>query len=550
MVIFLKSTLLSILGLSIACVSAAKTPEYQVVNTCSGTYPAYWQDVDPKFSDMWEGQKISNAPTEAWSDPVFKLSDRYPKTLIDDKAQQKWRSKKFDKLFAKGTDQKTKTELAKAYAWHVMNYVQEGNINQDNQLDFGVCENPVRPWFHIPFQTYDAMSGREFTHGLTREAPVTLSVKKGTGTDNSTMWAVGVYNATAAYTLGQIWLEDGSVKVPTDNIVFAEGSVIAKPLFNTSTIDQLPVLENMPSWNANISDPSFCNCKSKRKDVDECNLIEESEQCPRSYAQWSDVKLLQFDIAIKDSRANGTNWVYGTFVADGLNKHEEKEPWERISLLGLMWGNDTQPKGRLAYHYPENPRHNGFAEEVIIWETVDRLNGYGGSASSRKMGHLGCNQRLNGPADNANSSCMSCHGTASVPDDNQMTPPLISQFSNQTEQCVAPVINNPNVGMDRSGVSATIKEGVSFTAIDALYFANVGAGRPFNMIIETADGSVNVMADNAPNYASERKEWISLDYSLQSSIALKQWMQWQKNKKMHASERIVDKGLRRNRAHD
>ncbi|OMH33974.1 hypothetical protein [Motiliproteus sp. MSK22-1] len=543
---FIKPLAISVACLSCAFTTAAQSAEYQAVNTCTGTYPGYWQDVNPKFAEMWAGQKISNAPTQAWDAPVFKLSDKYPTKLVDDSANQGWRDAKFDALFLEYTDQATKKVLAEEYAWLVLNYSQEGNINQPGQLDYDVCENPVRPWYHIPFQTYDAMSGREFTHGLTREAPVTFSVNNGTGTDSSTMWAVGIYNATAAYTLGQIWLADGTAKIPTEDIKFKEGAVIAKPLFNTSTVRELPVLENMPSWNANISDPDFCGCIPSDGES-ECTLVEESNQCPRSYAQWGDVRLLQYDIAVKDHRAKGTGWVYGTFVADGQRKAKVKEPWQRLSLLGLMWGNDTPPKGGLAFNYPENPRENGFSEEVIIWETVDGLNAVGGSAQMRQMGHLGCNDRLNGPADNANSSCMSCHGTASVPDMNQVTPPLVSQFSAQTKQCVAPVINSSTAGVDRSGAAAVVKNDVTFADIDSIYFANVGAGEPFNMTVKTSKGEVNVMGEGVPAYKDGRKSWISLDYSLQTSIALKQWMQWQANKSKAVNMRITDKELRRNK---
>jgi hypothetical protein len=538
------SVLVALGGLLVAPASFAAQTKPAVENTCTGTWPAYWQDVDPKFAKMWEGQRISNAPTTAWDAPVFKLSDKYPTTLVDDAEHQTWRNKKFDALFDPNTSQKKKADLAREYAWAVMDYVQAGNINQPNQLDFGVCENPVRPWYHIPFQTYDAMSGREFTHGLTREAPVTFSTPNGTGTVQSSMWAVGVYNATAAYTLGQIWQPDGTVNMPTDNLHFQEGAVIAKPLFNTATVDELPVLKNMPAWNANISDPKFCGCTPASGN--ECTLVEESNQCPRSYAQWQDVRLMQFDFAVKDSRAPKTGWVYGTFVADGIRKAKEKEPWRRMSVLGVMWGNDTPPAGKLAYNHPDNPRKNGFMEEVINWDAVDMLNKYGGSAEMRRMGHLGCNNRLNGPADNANSSCMSCHGTASVPDKNLDTPPMISQFSGQTKECVAPLVNNPLVGMDRAGDSATVNNDISFENIDSVYFTNVGAGEPFNMVVNTPSGKKNIMANDAPNYSDGRKQWISLDYSLQSSIALKQWMQWQQHQQQAAKARIVDKELRRN----
>jgi hypothetical protein len=524
------------------------------IDTCTGTYPSYWQDVNPKFAEMWKGQALSDAPTGAYSGPIFKLSDDYPRQPVDDKANQPWRAARFDAMFDPATSQDKKAKLVEEYANLVFEYALAGNINQAGQADFDVCKNPVRPWYHIPFQTYDALSGREFVHGLTREAPVTFSIKSGTGTANTTMWAVGIYNATAAYTLGTVWQKDGTAKVPTANIRFEEGAVIAKPLFNTATIDQLPVLANMPTWNANISDPSFCKCVPKSGS--QCTLVEESQQCPRNFAKWNDVKLLQFDIAVRDSRAKETGWVYGTFVADGLRKSKVKDAWHRLSLLGLMWGNDTPPPGQLAYDYPPNPRKNGFKDEVIVWHVADELNSYGGTGTMQRMGHLGSNHRLNGPADNANSSCMSCHGSASVPDSKLTTPPLLSQFSQFspapmpiTSESVAPIVGLLKQGLDRTGAAATEINGVSFSAIDSLYFANVMAGTSFNMTVKTPGGDINVMGNGVPTYPNPAQtKWIALDYSLQLSISLLQWMQWQADLKAEtpATDRKFVKALRRN----
>ncbi|MBT0570150.1 hypothetical protein KIK84_07425 [Curvibacter sp. CHRR-16] len=510
---------LSCVALLGASASALAADMHKPANTCTGTYPSYWQDIAPKFADMWKGQTISNAPTGAYSGPIFKLSDDYPRQPVDDKAHQPWRSSKFDALFDPATKPKVKEKLAKEYGWLVYQYILAGNINRSGQTDFDVCENPVRPWYHIAFQTYDPLSGREFIHGLTREAPVTFSIKSGTGTAATTMWAVAIYNATAAYTLGTVWQKDGTAKIPTANIRFDEGAVIGKPLFNTATLDQLPVLANMPRWNANISDPTFCQTPEN------ATMAEQSNLCPRNYAKWNDVRLMQFDISVADHRAKSTGWVYGTFVADGQRKAKVKDQWQRVSLLGLMWGNDTPPAGQLAYNYPPNPRKNGFKQEVIFWDVVDELNSYGGTGTVQRMGHLGSNHRLNGPADNANSSCMSCHGTASVPDKTFTTPPLLAQFSAMTKQSVAPVNGLTDVGLDRSGTPATQQNGVTFSEMDAIYFANVMAGTSFNM---TTPGGKNVMGEGVPAYPNPaQKQWIALDYSLQLSMSLKQWMQWQ-----------------------
>ena len=544
----LRSTL-SVGCISVALMSAISSQAapldtsytYKAKNTCTGTYPSYWQD--PAFPQMWEGQMISNVPSPQWKGPVFKLSDQYPRQPVNE-PDQPWRASKFDALFDKNTDQPTRKQLAIEYSDLVMTYIQQGNVNRPGVEDWDVCNNPYRPWFSIPFQTYDAMSGREFTHGLTREAPVTFVTS--VGNVSGTMWAVAFYNATAAYTLGQVWQADGTAKIPTEDMAFYEGAVIGKPLFTTLNAEQLPFLKNMPTWQANISNPEFCNCTPDKGD--ECTLVEESQQCPRSTKAWNDVALLQFDFAVKDSRAPDTQWVFGTYVADGMRKAKEADPWQRISLLGLMWGNDTPPKGQLAYNNPKDPKANGFQEAVIIWDTVNELNAYHSWNNYRQFpGHLGCNFRLNGPADNANSSCMSCHGTASVPDQNLETPPLLSQFSSMTKECVTPDANDPNKGIDRTGASATVVNNVSFSAMDGIYFANTPAGQPFQMMAQTPDGLINVMGEGVPSYEdSTRKNWISLDYSLQLSISLSQWMQWQNNKAARAEGRIHLKEIRRN----
>jgi hypothetical protein len=511
-----------------------------VANPCTGTFPSYWQDPAPKFAEMWAGQTISNQPPANWKGPVFRLSDRFPAQPVDDGGAQPWRDARYDAMFSPSTSQSVKSQLARDYAWAVMRYIQEGNIDSGNvDTDWDLCNNRVRNWYHIPFQTYDALSGREFVHGLTREAPVTFSlaaVRNPDGGDTvaTTVWAVGFYNPTAAYTLGRVWKSNGAPVVPTSDLRFDEGAVIGKLLFTTAGADQMPVLQNMPVWTANISDPAFCKCTPKAGDS-ACNMAEQSEQCPRSLTKWTTLRLLQFDIAIKDRRAPDTGWVYGTFVADGQYAAGEKNPWNRIAPLGMMWGNDPPPSGAYAISTPANTRANGFAEEVIFWDTVDRLNVGGGSILAKRPGHLGCNNRLNGPADNANSSCMSCHGTASVLDRNESTPPIIAQFGGITSQCVQPNAADPTTGIDAGGSPAKVINGISFAEMDSIFFANTQAGVPFNAIANTPSGPVNVLG-TAPQYADGRTKWISLDYSLQTSISLVQWGEWQD----HLAQRKAD----------
>lgn len=511
------------------------TPEQPTVapvvdsGTCTGTYPSYWQD--PKFPEMYEGQLVSDQPPAGYQGPVFRLSDDFPREPVDEADSQPWRDARFDALFDPATDPETKQQLGEEYSWLVMAYIQAGNIDSGNvETDWDVCNNKVRSWYNIPFQTYNVLAGREFTHGLTREAPVSFSVNTSPEPVNGTMWAVGYFNPTAAYTLGTIWQADGTAKIPTENVSFATGAVVGKPLFTTLSPAEMPMLANLPAWKANISSPDFCGCKSTTG-AKQCTMAEESQQCPRSLDKYGPVTLLQFDFAVKEPRAEGTEWVFGTFVADGQRKADEPNPWNRISLLGLMWGNSTPPAGVLASAYPNDPRLNGFEDMVIDWDTVDMLNTYGGADKFAHPGHLGCNSRLDGPADKAYSSCMSCHGTASVADQNVKVPPIAPQFGGLTSECALQTADG--TWIDASGAPAKIRSvsgvDISYPQIDSIYFASTPAAQPFNATVDTAQGPVNILPGQ-PDYASlDRSDWISLDYSLQTSISIVQWKQWQQH---------------------
>jgi hypothetical protein len=470
-----------------------------VESTCTGTYPSYFQD--PAFTNtgMWNDQVIINQPTPNWAGPVFQLSDAYSTAVPE--SGYPWL--KFNPFNATLT-QKQKAEQAEKYLWAVMNYIQEGNIgSSDIANDWSLCNNTVRQWFHIPYQTYEPLSGREFVHGLTREAPVTMTLE-GDKELKTTMWAVGFYNPAAGNSISKVWTGATDPQMPTTNFKFNDGSVIGKLLFSTANPNQYPFLENVPVWQANISAPEFCSCKSSTGNA--CTFEEQTEQCPRTV---SDVYLLQFDIAVRDPRSP-IGWAYGTFVADGQRKASEASPWNRISPLGLMWGNDTPPAGTGAVGFPATPKTD-MKDGVIFWDVADMLNAH------TNAGHLGCNGRLNGPADNAQSSCLSCHQTASVPDKYNKTPAIMYQFGgfgNNNGQCMT-------------------KPDDTDLAIDQVYFDTFACSESFT-------GPAGIVPP--PQYSSDHGEWISTDFSLQLSISLTQWQEWSADQK-NLDKRVFDGDL-------
>lgn len=456
-------------------------------STCTGTYPSYFQDPAFAKTGMWDKQVVINQPPADWQGPVFKLSDGYAAA----KPEQGYPWQRYDP-FAAGLSPQQRAAQAEKYIWALMTYIQEGNTESgDVNTDWTLCNNPVRNWFHIPFQTYAPDSGREFVHGLTREAPVTTRVPNGSQL-KTTIWAVGFYNPAAGQSLGTVWQGAKGPVMPTSNFAFNEGSVIGKLLFTTATPNQYPFLNNVPAWRANISAPEFCHCAPASGSA--CTFLEQTEQCPRTIGE---VYLLQFDVAVRDSRSP-VGWAYGTFVADGQRRADQENPWRRISPLGLMWGNDTPPVGTGAAHFPVDPRANGFKDGVIFWDTVAMLNQH------TDAGHLGCNSRLNGPADNAKSSCLSCHQTASVPDSKNNTPAIMYQFG----------------GFDNDNGQCLTKPDKLDLAIDQVYFENFMCSQSFA-------GPASVVPP--PDYKSGQSQWISTDFSLQLSISLTQWQEWQQD---------------------
>jgi hypothetical protein len=297
-----------------------------------------------------------------------------------------------------------------------------------------------------------------------------------------------------------VWRPDGTAVFPTSNVAFPDGAVIGKLLFTTATDKEIPILSNMPKWQANISTADFCNCKPSTGQQ-ACSFQQISEQCPRTLGE---VTLMQFDIAVRDNRSP-TGWAYGTFVADGQAKASEKNPWNRVSSLGLMWGNDAPPAGALAITSPADPRKNGFKQEVVEWDVADRWN------ATTDGGHLGCNSRLDGPADSTRSSCLSCHMTGSVPDENRAVPAFIVTPTATTGQC-APSPGDP--------------------ALDATYFADLACSTSFS--------GTGVAP---PQYANGEKQWISTDFSLQLSISMVQWAEWQADQKEEATGPRVMQGV-------
>jgi hypothetical protein len=323
--------------------------------------PADADSVNERYPDFSFLPKPNEYPGR-----VFRLSQRFPKQLptADERPaflqidfKQQWRE----------------------YLLAARGYCFQGNIGgQSPEDDFDVAEKSPAQWFHMPWQHYGP-KGREGVHGLTKEAPVAAQQLAVTQTyDKGQTYAVAFYNRFGGYTIGQVWAD----KEHPDKAKakFPIGTVVFKLLFTDVPVEEVPYLSEPLYWTGYIT--------------------KEYRSQERTFKR---LALIQMDLMVRDERAP-FGWVFGTYQYNGKQGRPNK--WENLVPVGIQWGNDPQiATDEYTNGKPERTRINPDLKETIINPHADEL----------PPTHLGWNGRLNGPVDNYQSSCMSCHMTAQAP---------------------------------------------------------------------------------------------------------------------------------------
>lgn len=364
---------------------------------------------------------------------VFQLSQRYPshKPESEDYPWLKFDFRKEDEW--------------ERYLRSSLSYAREGN--DSDEIDWDVVKNEgkagVRQWYHAPWMHW-GRNGREYMRGLTHErvaTPGDLHPKQTSPVQN---WAVSLYNPAGGYVIGQVWADPDEPNPAAGK--FCHGAMSIKLLFTSATEDQVPYLKQAKSWDADIYESIA------------------SPTNPRMPRKKQKVRLLQIDIAIRDSRADfdlsgkrASGWVFGTLVYNGFNQADNV--WDRFEPIGVMWGND------------EGVTVKDVREGARLQQTLTTRR------SGLPFQHLGWAGRLNGPVDNPTSSCISCHATAQVHSD-----------------------------VARQAISA-IPKGDPDSDEWMKWFKTIAAGQAFN-----PEGDVT--------------GWESVDYSLQLSQGIANFREW------------------------
>ncbi|WP_146456251.1 hypothetical protein [Rubripirellula tenax] len=385
-------------------------------------------------------------PPEGWTGPVFELSQDYP-TSLPSPEEYPWNDIDF------------KTEPGD-YLDAVLGYVVAGNT----AVDWRIQDNAVRKWYHAPWMHWGPR-GREFIHGLTQERTSRPHELAPTQDSRFQNWAVGFYNALGGYTIGQVWNDPDNPDAT--NALFPVGTVTAKLLFTAATVDEVPFLENAFEWEANVK-----------------KNLSTSEREPRM------MKLLQIDVAIRDSRADDTTgWVFGTFVYS--NDHSGNNGFEKMRPVGLQWGNDPTA----------TPASVAGTPLVETW-----LN------PNVTLQHYGYAGRMNGPVDNPISSCLSCHATAQIPTSSPMTFP---SSASETERL--------------------------------RWFRNVPAGEPFDTGAISTDYSLQIAFGILNQKQSKNADFAALANALEQAqvanniaASSKRVLELEKNREQFDEPMIID----------
>ncbi|MFJ6024259.1 hypothetical protein ACIQC9_06650 [Brevundimonas sp. NPDC092305] len=240
-------------------------------------------------------------------------------------------------------------------------------------------------WWAAPWMDYDT-SGREYLNGLTKERGPDAGDIGPNSRKGPQVWAVGFYNAEGASALRQVYTDACNPTVPAD-WGFATGSISFKFLFTDATAKDAPYLDGAPEIDGAIDAPGSS-----------------SARLPVVRRTVQKLRLIQMDIAVRDP-ASPTGWVFGTYIWKG---RPGQGAFEGLVPVGLQWGNDpgktADPLGGFI-----DARETRLNDDLAghVWQGADEV--------WPQRPFPGFQGRLNGPADNRVSSCLSCHALAQWP---------------------------------------------------------------------------------------------------------------------------------------
>ncbi|MES2825203.1 MAG: hypothetical protein V4732_16485 [Pseudomonadota bacterium] len=325
---------------------------------------------------------------------------------------------------------------------------------------------PDAQWWIAPWMDYGA-NGREMINGLTRErGPEKNDLAPGSQ-DTFQVWAIGWFNTEGALSLGDVFSDPCNPDIPEMGWKFQEKTMSFKLLFTDAT--NISYLNGAPKVEAAIypsDDPRSNDIKKRAKRT---------------------LQLFQIDVAIRDEKkASDTEWIMGTFIWKGPARGDGLI--DNFVPVGLSWGDDPQKLGAQwssSLTLSQTAINSDLAG--VVWQ------------KDKEWPHrpfAGFQGRLNGPADNQRSSCISCHGLAQWPRSSELN-----------------ILPRYEVGKKIDADLPPLTED-EIKALVGKYFINVRGGSLNNSSLL-----------ERPTNGEKKKPAIPLDYSLQLEAGLSRMCQ-------------------------
>lgn len=265
------------------------------------------------------------------------------------------------------------------YMAAVLSELQAAGLEIQNNT---ITMSPGAEWWIAPWMNYGP-NGREALLGLTKERGPDPGDLWPQSPGDSQVWAIGFYNREGAKALRDVFLDPCNPARPQAGWTFPAGTVSFKLLFTDADI---PYLAGAPVVEAYI-DPAGSSSTPSTTVADRVKR---------------QLRLLQLDIAVRDPRAP-LGWLFGTYVW----QNNQSGLFGDLTPVGLMWGNDPGAVASPLNDFAELPSTRLNTELAgILWQ---------GDEPWPERPWPGFQGRLNGPADNLRSSCLSCHALAQWP---------------------------------------------------------------------------------------------------------------------------------------
>ncbi|WP_296623521.1 hypothetical protein [Marivirga sp.] len=352
-------------------------------------------------------------PDSIYSGPFFKANYNYPESVAP--KDYPWETITEGKAISQ--------ENASEYIMSIREYIKDAMEVMINEPENWPSSEYRKDWYNMGWsaQSYDSATGwkgLETVYGTMTGQVLKNGIFKDYGFEGPMQnHALVYYNDVATLTLNKLWKSNDKngfyPEYSTDAAQFKQNAIIIKAAGTTATGDDWDIMEGAGTFPI-YREMEFGPMKGKNPVLQELAWI-------------------QFDIIIKDTiAAPETGWVFSTFIYD--KESDGKTIFDRLELLGVSWGNDPDKMGTTkalseTYINPDAPEYYkaniGYGDRLSGPIDVALVGGMKADGTPDSVFVLDENGKASGGKSYLHfraSACMSCHGTATFPPQNDFYP--------------------------------------------------------------------------------------------------------------------------------